>query len=139
MPKKEDVTAKTRVTAALLWGLVFPLVVLMIAWARHRDDAGFPRGPIVVLALGALLGAGLLIPRIGESIYIGVLRIFSVVGFIIGNVGLTLMFYLVVTPVGFALKLTGKDSMDKRFKKGDPPKWRERKGNLEPRRYYRLF
>lgn len=139
LPSKESVTPRTRVTAALLWGLFLPLLLILSAWLRHRDELDWSRAPLYYLLGGVVLGLALLTPGLGQHLYIFILRAFSLVGFVVSNVGLAVIFYVIVTPVGALLKLFGTDAMDAGFKKGEPPKWRAHATKTDPRRFYRLF
>ena len=139
LPSKKSVTARTRVMAALLWGLFLPLLLILSAWLRHRDDLDWSRSPLYFMLGGAILGLALLTPGLGEHVYVFILRAFSLVGFVVSNAGLTVIFYGIVTPLGALLKVFGTDSMDAGFKKGKPPKWRTHATKSDPRRFYRLF
>lgn len=136
LPK--EVTLKQRLWAVGLWCVVLPLVFLAVH--RFRQDgeggAGFPWG--IVGGIFGVLAVLLILPVSGEKTYLGVLRVFSVVGFIIGNTLLILTFYLLITPLGRVLTLTGKSSFDAHFKENSPPHWTKHKRNVDRRRFYRM-
>lgn len=123
----------------MLWGIVLPLALgVAFAFKNRREIEPFATMPYLLLG-GALLGLSLLIPPLGEHVYRSILRFFAVIGFIVSNIALTITFYLAVTPLGWILKATGKDSMDNKFKRESPPEWRSHKTKDDLRRYYRLF
>ena len=125
----EKVTLKQRLWAVGLWCVGMPLVFWTVHHFRQDGDdgSGFP------------WAVSLILPVVGEKTYLGVLRVFSVVGFIIGNILLILTFYLLITPLGRVLTLTGKSSFDTHFNEEDsPPRWTKHKRNVDRRRFYRM-
>ncbi len=129
-------TRKQLAQAALLWGLVLPLVIAVIYWVRHRNDADPGMTPQVIMGVGVSFGLCLLVPVLGEKIYVGVLRAFAIVGFVVSNIVLTLVFYLMVTPIGVVLRATGKVASEK---KANRPRWIPHKVRPDLRQYYRRF
>lgn len=129
---------KLRLWAALAWGIAFPLAFGLLRWLLHRDEPYPLSLTAKLVAVGVVFGLALLIPTLGEGLYLWVLRIFSIVGFVVSSVALTLVFYLVVTPMGWGLRVTGKISDGREFKTGSSPSWKTYEGHKDPRRYYRL-
>lgn len=129
----EKITRKQCLREALIWGGGF----ILLAWLFHRwgklSDPAF----WTLASIGGAIAVLLPIPGVGEKTYLFLLRIFAVFGFVIGTTGLTLIFYLMVTPLGWALRLSGKDPL--RMRASGPPSWIEHPGNDGPKRYYRLF
>ena len=139
LPKPEQISLKLRIGAALLWGMVFPLMIGVVANIKN-GDAPYPWGLVQPLAAGfGMLGLALLIPVAGPHVYLTILRIFSIFGFFVGNAVLVLTFYLMVTPLAFCLRLMGKDPLDLKFKSGNAPSWHACQSKDDPKRYYRLF
>lgn len=132
-----EVTARQRRQAAGLWGGALILWGAFRAWrATHGAQSGSHIFPSALIITGALLAAALLRPGLGERIYLAVLRFFSVIGFFVSTIIFTLSFYLVVTPLGWALRLSGKDLLD--IRPGAQPAWRDHTTPNDRKRYYRL-
>jgi len=139
LPKPEQISLKLRIGAALLWGVVFPLTIGVVANIKN-GDAPYPWDLVQPLAAGfGMLGLALLIPVAGPRVYLTILRIFSIFGFLVGNTLLVLTFYLMVTPVAFWFRVVGKDPLDLKFKSGNAPSWHDHQTKDDPGRYYRLF
>ncbi len=79
-----------------LWPLVF------------RNEA--PRLWALILA-GALLGLGMAIPQSLKHIHFAWMKVGHVLGTINTKIILGIIYYGLVTPMGFAMRLAGKDSM----------------------------
>lgn len=80
------------------------LVVLVLCWARPHWFRGFYRGGMTVSF------------HIGQTI---------------GKVMLTLLFFLIVTPMGLILRLAGKDLLDLRKQAGVKTYWRTAKNSQQ--------
>ena len=78
----------------------------------------FRREPPRLWALGlmaALVGLGLVAPALLRQPYRGWMVLGHALGWINTRILLSLVFYLVVTPMGFVMRLLGKDPMRRRF------------------------
>jgi hypothetical protein len=98
----------------------FTLITLLIA-ARHHHSI-VPTWSIAVV----FLVLGLLIPRVLAPVYTGWMCFGKVLGWINTRILLSAMFYLIFTPIAFALKLLRKDLLDLRFKDGRNSYWIKR-------------
>lgn len=81
----------------------------------------FRREPPRLWALGlmaALVGLGLVFPRALRHPYRGWMALGHALGYVNSRILLSLVFYLVVTPMGFVMRLFGKDPMRRRFDAG---------------------
>src|SRR6267378_7769592 len=93
----------------LLVGAVFALLGIWFWW---RDKARYP----YFLVPGAVLVVlGATVPRALRLIYIGWMSVAFLLGFVVSNILLTLFFYVVVTPIGLAARLTGKDFLNRKL------------------------
>jgi len=135
----ERVTARQRLWAAALWGLVLLPGLGGLRWLRRRGEAEFWETADGFVIAGVALAAALGLPGVGQWVYLTILRAFSLIGWCIGNLGLTVIFYAIITPAGWLLRATGKSSVDLKFKRGGPPRWRRHPPPPDKRRYYRLF
>jgi hypothetical protein len=79
-------------------------------------------------------------PRFMRIVYLGMSYAAWPVGFVVSHVILAAVYYLVLTPVGLAMRLLGHDPMSRRFDAGAATYWIERpRGPVDPRRYFRQF
>ncbi len=129
---------KVRLWASLLWGLVFPLVLSVVRWLLHFEE-GFSITPAVTAMLVTVPIALILpIPRVGPWVYLSILRLFSIVGFFISHLFLVLVFFVIITPFGIMLRLSGRDPLQIRLGEKSPVWWPVH-GTDDRRRYYRMF
>lgn len=98
------------------FGLVVGIVLVGVATFFSWKSAWAP-SPLTVsagIAGLSLLAAGLLVPRLLGPVYPVWMAFALVLGTIMTAVLLSLVFYLVVTPIGLVLKVLGKDPMHRR-------------------------
>ena len=93
----------TSVLIAILFGLLFP-------WLFHRPYHGWPW--IVALILS---GWALLLPASLGPVYRVWMAIGHGLGWINSRIILGIMFYVLILPIGFIMRLLGKDPMQRRF------------------------
>src|SRR3954465_2296751 len=97
-------SAQTLRQFAGAWLVFFSLLAFQ---QLRRGHHGFAVGFLVVAVLFGT--AGLIKPAIVRWIFVGWLVLAFPIGWVVSQVMLILMFYLVLTPVALALRLTGRD------------------------------
>jgi hypothetical protein len=91
-------------------------------------------------------GLGIAIPGVG-LVWPGVLRIVFIlaniltfpIGFVASHIFLFVIYFLVLTPIGLALRLFGKDSLNRRFDRTAKSYWTSREQGEGTERYFRQF
>ena len=90
------------------------LVIAAVVW--WRNDFALTTATYVLGSLGgALLVLGLTVPVVLKPVYRVWMALAVVMGFIMTRVILSVVYYLVMTPIGLALRLFGKDPMHRRI------------------------
>jgi hypothetical protein len=102
-----------------------------------------PRSPTVAAALwtvAAFSGAVVLVrPDLLRWVYVGLMLVTWPLGLVVSWVVLAVLFYGVITPVGLAMRLLGRDALARRFDRGAPTYWVPRTPAGEPERYFRQY
>ena len=100
------------------------LVVLGLAgtacWLRGRHPAA---EALWTLACAVPL-AGLWSPRFVRYGYVGLSYATYPIGFVISHVALAIVYYLVLTPIGLAMRLLGHDPLTRKFDPREKSYWR---------------
>ena len=118
-----------------LLGLVLSVVAGLLT-LRH----GFGTVPRVLLALAA--GAAVLptlIPALRRPLYLGWTYVFWPVGTVISIVLLGLVYFGVITPIGFLRRTLGRDPMQRGFDAEAATYWQPHGGRPDPERYFKTF
>lgn len=112
----------------------FSLLGLFAAWRGK----GITTVSLVLWGVGLFLAMAAFVPVLGRMVYLGVYLPTSIIGYVVSHIILTMMFFLVITPVGLILRLMGKDPLQQRrpkHKRG----WTPIKGIKDEDSYYRQF
>jgi hypothetical protein len=84
----------------------------LAAWNLYKGHA-MP-ALILGLASAALAGAGLFVPQLAMPFHLAWMRLAEVLGFVNTRILLALMYWLVITPWGWILKLCRHDALLRR-------------------------
>ena len=125
--------AKSLVIGFPSLALIFFLANLL---ARHPFNPFFPWLGGIGFALGVALW---LLPAVALPFYLVWYFIASCMGFVTGNLLLSLFYFLIVTPIGLFLKCTGKLSLKNGFDKNAETYWRNAEKEIDLKRYYQQF
>jgi saxitoxin biosynthesis operon SxtJ-like protein len=101
---------------------------------------GSDRAAVVLWAVGASAGlAGLIRPSLVHLLYAIWMGVTYPIGFLVSNLLLAVMFYLVITPVGLLMRLGGRDPMTRRFDRSAASYWDPRARSVRLNRYFRQY
>ena len=118
----------------------FPLLALLFFAVVRWKTGMWAHWPIWMGCCGLAAGALLWIaPQLARPIYVAWHAIGGVFGFVISNLLLVLVFYLVITPIGVLLRLAGKDPLDRRLDRSAATYWKDAEKPVDARRYFRQF
>jgi hypothetical protein len=120
----------------LFWLPGFCLLAGLLGWIRFDQQ----QLALVLAAVGlASLLATLVQPRLVQPLFVVLMIATFPIGIVISHLLIAAVYYLCVTPIGLVLRLTGRDSMKRRFPAGEESYWIERKAVEDPDRYFRQF
>ena len=120
-------------TACLVFAVGFGITFwINLGTVTTLSKALFVIGP-------ALFVLGMIWPPSLKYVYVVLSLIAFPIGFVIGNVLMAIVFYLLVTPIGLIFKLLGKDPMHRKLDPEAESHWIERPPPAEPGRYFRQF
>jgi hypothetical protein len=120
---------------AMAWLVLFPALGLFEWLARGRVAAG------VTLALLGVVGgiAGWGRPAVLRPVFVAWMVLAFPVGWCVSQVVLGLLFYCVLTPVGFVMRMAGRDVLGRKAPARVGTLWYERGEAPEARRYFRQY
>ncbi|MEX2209216.1 MAG: SxtJ family membrane protein [Myxococcota bacterium] len=97
----------------------------------------------VAICLSALAGIStlfsLVYPKANLPIYVGLTVIAFPIGFVLSYVIMATLFYVVIAPIGAALRLVGKDPMDRRFLPAAKSYWLDARPERPRESYFKQF
>ncbi len=116
----------------ILSGILFVLGIL--AFLRKHNQYWF-EWPLSVTVLIITLAA----PRVLSYIYRAWMLVAEGISWVLLRVILGIFFYLVLSPVGFFMRLSGKDMLDEKINRQATSYWRKKISNSTQEQYERLF
>jgi len=132
------VPEKRKFALSLIIG--FPVIALVfsaLAWfTKHTWKPFFLWLGIIGFLVGAILW---LVPRIARPFYMVWYFLACCMGIVMGNLMLSIFFFLVLTPLGLLLRAAGRKPMTKEFDRKCTTYWKDVKKDIDPGNYYRQF
>ena len=123
----------------LFAALVFPLFWGWVAFLVYRR-ADLPRVALAIAGIAAVISIlGLLSPAFMRRVWIAMMVALSPIGWVMSHVILAFIYYLVLTPVGLALRLAGRDPLHRRFDREAKTYWIDRGKEPPVDRYFRQY
>jgi hypothetical protein len=128
-----QLSSRTLRQFAGLWLVVFAGLGSWQAYFRHRWTWA-----LIFAGLAVVIGPlGLVKPRAIRPLFVAAKTVTHPVGWLITNLILICLFYLVFTPAGLFLKLMGKDVLDRGHSPGSNSYWAPKPRALDVRDYFR--
>ena|SRR5215475_7636819 len=135
---KPDVSERRKFARSLIIG--FPcvaVVLLLVGWLKTGTLKLQP--PLMVGGIGFAIGVVLLVlPQIAQPFYVLWYGFACAIGLVVGNILLAVVFYILITGVGLAIRAAGKCSMRKTTT-DEKTYWKDAKLVTDPQSYYRQF
>jgi len=134
-----DVAERRKFARSLVIG--FPCIAVLLILASWVKTGGWKIEPALIIG-GAGLAIGLVLlalPGIARPFYVIWYGLACVMGLVVGNILLAVVFYILITGVGLAMRVAGKGSMSKTLDKQAKTYWKDAKAVTDPQRYYRQF
>ena len=116
------------------FGITFGIIFLIIAgFLYYQEKDSFQ---LFIYLAGSFSSLGIILPIILKPFYM-VWMIFAVIlGWFMTKVILSLLFYLIITPIGLFLRIIGKDLLNLKEKKQQKSYWNMRNSEEEQNQNY---
>jgi hypothetical protein len=92
-----------------------------------------------VLLFGVVLGVSALVPRLGRVCYVAWMGLGVTLGLVVSPVVLALVFYLVITPAAWTMRLCKRDAMRRTLDRSATSYWQTYPEPDDPARYMAQF
>jgi hypothetical protein len=119
-------------------GAVLLGIALLVLWRRDWTLEGLP------IWLGApgfmLVFAGLIVPAVLTPVYRVWMALALVLGFVMTHVILTIVFYVLITPIGLVMRGFGKDPLNRSIDTSSSSYWIDKEYNdATPKRLEKYY
>jgi hypothetical protein len=120
---------------ARIWFPAFVALLGAVLYWRVEQ----PAAAVVAWAVGAALATGVLASStVARTVFVGLLIITYPIGLVISTAALAILFYGVFTPLGWVMRLMGRDPLRLRAR-GAPSDWQPAAQDDDPQRAFRQF
>ncbi len=137
---KIDFHPSTKILKEFAWIALFgfPLMATMLMWL-HLDWQ--PNALVYTLyALGPVtLLLRFIHPKAVQPIYIGLSLLAIPIGWVVSNILLRVIYYLLFTPMALWFRIIGKDAMNRSLQPEAETYWQDHPQNRRPASYLRLY
>jgi hypothetical protein len=121
------------------FGLCALAFLCVVGWIVGRRTDSITNG-VTIATIGLVLAVlGFALPRALRPIWIVLMVVNYPIGWVVTHVIMALIFYLVVTPVGVIMRLTGRDPMERAFDRSAKTYWKPRRTDPSSTRYFRQY
>jgi hypothetical protein len=120
-------------------GIWLPLAAAVAGTVVANQSASWlPAG--IIWTLGAVLGAaGVWRPRLVRPVFVGWITAAYPIGWVVSNLVLAMLFFLVVTPIGLLLRQVRRDPLARTFDRARDSYWEPRSASRDVGGYFRQF
>lgn len=102
--------ARTLRQFAGLWLIVFAALA-GAAFRAHRGSEFV----VALLATGVVVGvSGLLVPKVIRPLFVALIVAGFPIGYVVSRSVLMIVFFLMLTPLGLAFRMTGRDTLERK-------------------------
>ncbi len=138
--RNSSLTEKTQGTPKEVRNFGILFAVVLTALAVYFLVVGKEFWHWFLVCAGGFLLAGTLAPALLRPLYRAWMKLAFFLAWVNTRLLLGLFFYLVLTPIGVILRLTGKDLLGRKLDREAVTYWKKREGApVPPQQYERLF
>ncbi len=116
---------------AIILGVVLLILASLNWWREHETVAVV----FIVIAIASELIA-FIKPILIKPVFITLTTVAKGIGWVNTRILLSIVFYLIMTPMGFIMRLFGKDFIDQKLDKHASTYWHERTEKIFSQKHY---
>ncbi len=120
-------------------GLALPVAGLIVAvvlgWRMGHPVAA----AVVVVGVTLVAVWGLVHPALVRPLYVGWMYAAYPLGWVVGHLVIGVIFFLVLTPIGWGMRLWGRDPLHRKLEPQHETYWQRRDMPSDRSRYFRQF
>ena len=116
------------------FGITFGIIFLIIAgFLLYRENESFQ---LFIIISSTFIIFGFILPITLKPIYISWMSFAIILGWFMTRFILSLLFYLIVTPLGLITRVLGKDFLELKKEVSNGSYWNQRESSLEKNQNY---
>ena len=111
----------------------------LLGWVVLRKTGWWPAAIGLWTTAGLVATLGLIRPALVRRVYVGMMVLAFPIGWVVSHLLLAVVLYLVLTPIGWVMRLLGHDPLALRRKANADSYWISRRSPVTIQRYFRQF
>ena len=116
------------------FGITFGIIFLIIAgFLYYQEKDSFQ---LFIYLAGSFSGLGFILPILLKPFYMVWMIFATILGWFMTRLILSLLFYIIITPIGLFLKILGKDLLDLKEQENKKSYWTIRNSEMEKNQNY---
>ena len=116
-----------------------PATFALLGWLVYRR-AGSWDGALVTWAIGAVVTVlGNISTKVARGVWVTWMTLAYPIGWVVSHLALGIAYYVIITPMGWVMRLAGHDPMDRGFDRQATTYWRAHDPGTSKARYLRQF
>jgi hypothetical protein len=122
-----------------LFAVVQLVVAAVLAWVLH-SRWGWSLAAVILIGISlALTITGLVSPKWLRPLFVAWMVAAFPIGWVMSHVLLAIVYFVVITPIGFSLRFSGRDPLQIQPHAEADTYWKPRPAPPAPSRYFRQF
>ncbi len=135
LPINRHPSAKDLRSFGRLWFPLFVLAIGIVLWWRFA----LPTSAFVVWGVGAAVAVAVVASLVvARAVFVGLMIVTYPIGLVVSTLALAILFYGVFTPLGWIMRLAGRDPLRLRTRDA-PSQWQPHPQDDNPERIFRQF
>lgn len=122
-----------------LFAVVQLVAMTVAAWLLHRKSGWNAMAVALLVASLVTMLVGIVTPPLMRPLFLAWMIAAFPIGWVMSHVALAVVYFGVVTPIAFALRLAGRDTLQRRPRSDAVTYWIPRSPRSEAGRYFRQF
>ncbi len=133
--EKKEATPGQLKWFGLMFAAFFALLGSLSWWRSHAHATA-----VVFWTIGAICaGFYYALPPIRRAFYDLCIAVTYPIGWVVSHLVMIIMYYLVITPIGLAMRLCGRDPLDRTFNRNRSTCWVRHDPDGSAERYFHQF
>lgn len=132
---KTEFTRRELLWFGPLFALFGGLIGALLFWKFEAPNIA----KVIWVATAIIIAIYNLVPALRPTIFTAWMALIFPIGWLISHLLLTLVFYLVVFPIGLLMRALRYDALNRKFSPGAHSYWIKRQIEQDPKKYFRQF
>lgn len=120
-------------------GIWLPLAIAMLG-AMLWYKGGYHTAAMILWGVGAVVSVlSWVFPPVAKAVFVGWMVAAYPIGWTVSHLLMGLIYFGLITPMGLAMRLFGRDAMGRKWHRDATTYWTPHETTTDPKRYFRQY